>query len=139
LVCGRSASKTFARPDAVERARDDLLEIGRARKHRQRPGLQPADVQQAGEQTGEQVQGLICGGQQLVMIIARQLDVIRAQAADRCLRSGQRRAQVVADRSEAAARAATPSAAAYPASLRRSGRLRTGLGDRIASRQGSAD
>jgi hypothetical protein len=60
------------------------------------------------------------------MIIARQLDVIRAQAADRCLRSGQRRAQVVADRSEAAARAATPSAAAYPASLRRSGRLRRG-------------
>jgi hypothetical protein len=60
----------------------------RARKHRQRPGLQPADVQQAGEQTGEQVQGLICGGQELVMIIAGQLDVIRAQAADRCLRSG---------------------------------------------------
>ena len=43
------------------------------------------------------VQGLIGGCQQFVMIIRRQRDVTRAQAADRGLRRGHRRAQVVAD------------------------------------------
>jgi len=65
-----------------------------------RPGLQSAHVQQAGDQIGELLQGLIGGGQQFVMVLRRQRDVTRTQAADRGLRRGQRRAQVVADRRE---------------------------------------
>jgi hypothetical protein len=64
------------RPDAAEAARDDLLQIGRPGKHRQRPGLQPAHIKQAGEQLGELVQGLIGGGQEFAMILGGQLDVV---------------------------------------------------------------
>jgi hypothetical protein len=49
---------------------------------------------------GELVQGLIGGGQQFVMILGRQLDAGRAQAADGRLRRRQQCTQVVADRRE---------------------------------------
>jgi len=87
-------------PGAVEAAGDDLPQIGRLGKHGQHAGLQAAHVQQAGKQPGELVQRLIGGGQELPMILGGQLDVVRTQAADRCLRRGQRRAEVVANRGE---------------------------------------
>ena len=69
-------------------------------KHRYRPGLQQAHVQQACDEMGELVQGLVGGGQEFVMIFSGQLEASGTQAADRCFRRSQRGAQVVADRCE---------------------------------------
>ena len=60
-------------------------------------GLQPAHVQKVLHQPGERVQGLIGGGEQLVAIVVGEGHPGVAQAGHRCLRGGQRGAQVVAD------------------------------------------
>jgi hypothetical protein len=50
--------------------------------------LLSAHVQQAGGNTGELVKGFLDGGQQLVVMLGRQLDPGAAQAADRRIRRG---------------------------------------------------
>jgi hypothetical protein len=94
---GMSASTDRPRPEAVERVRDELAQIRGPGEDRQPPGLQPAHIQQARREVGEQVEGLLRGGQQLLTVVAGQEDVARAQAGHRRLGRGQRRAQVVAD------------------------------------------
>ena len=84
--------------DAGERRRHDLLEGHRPELGLHRAGLQPAHVQQVGDQRVEPVGGLLDGGEQRGLVFAAPLDVLLAQAAHRGLDAGERRAQVVRDR-----------------------------------------
>jgi len=57
------------RPEAIERARDELAQICGPAEDRQCPGLQPAHVQQARHKLGEPVDGLLGAGQQFLAIV----------------------------------------------------------------------
>ena len=91
---------TAARPQVVEGPRDDLVHADRAREQRQRPGLQPAHVQQVIDEAGQPVQRFVGRGEQFVAVGGGPVHLRRAQAGDGRLGRGQRGAQVVADRRE---------------------------------------
>ena len=55
--------------EVVERQRHHLVEGHPAVDHRQRPGLQPAHVQQVVDQPGQPVEGLVGGEQQLGVVL----------------------------------------------------------------------
>jgi len=88
------------RPEAVERTRDDVTDVRGTREHPRRPGLQPAHVEQAVREPGELAEGLFGDGQQFLLIVRGDGNVVRAQRADRRHGRGERRAQVVTDRGE---------------------------------------
>jgi hypothetical protein len=104
------------RAEGLQRGRDDLAQVDGPREHRSRAGLQPAHVQQARHEMGEPVQGLLGGGQQVRAVVGGEPGVIGAQAADRRLGRGERRAQVMADRREQ--RRPLPIGLGHPGGLR---------------------
>ena len=56
------------RAELVEGERDDLGDARRLRVYAERSGLEPAHVEQVLDQTGEQVQRLVGGGQELLPV-----------------------------------------------------------------------
>jgi hypothetical protein len=88
------------RPEGSQRVRDDLVQIRRPGEYRQRPGLQPAHVQQARRDAAEQIEGPLGRVKQFGAIARGEAGVTRPQAAHRRLGRGERRPQVVADRRE---------------------------------------
>ncbi|MGS7457525.1 hypothetical protein, partial [Mycobacterium tuberculosis] len=55
--------------DVVEGAGEHVLDVRRREVHRQRAGLEPAEVEQAVDERGEVVEGVVGGGEQLAAVV----------------------------------------------------------------------
>jgi len=88
------------RSGIAQRSGHDLTQICWPGKYRQRPGLQPARVQQILDERAKQIEGFRGSSQQFVAVAGGEASVARAQAAHRRLGCGERRAEVVANRRE---------------------------------------
>ena len=102
---GRSSarsSSTSRRTDAelVERREHDVGEVGRRELHGERAGLQPAHVEEVRDELGERVEALGGGVEQLLALLGGEVEVGRAQRADRRRRRRERAPEVVAHRGE---------------------------------------
>ena len=86
--------------ELVERREHDVGHVGRCERDGERARLQPAHVEQVGDERGEGVEALGGGVEQFRPLLGRERDLGRAQRADGGRRRRERAAEVVADGGE---------------------------------------